>query len=145
MKEQSGRSLIEIIGVLAIGTIMIVAAYRVYNTIDNRQKRMIASDTLEDVAKKTKLLYEMSGYPSTLSVAKLVSDGALSNSKTPIGSSWSVSSIDDGKKFQISVSGLSYDECEYFKLKKTDWATSISSSPRTCTKNKTHTVTFTVQ
>ena len=74
MKEQSGRSLIEIIGVLAIGTIMIVAAYRVYNTIDQRQKRMIASDTLEDVAKKTKLLYGMAeSYPADLNIAKLLS------------------------------------------------------------------------
>ena len=145
MKEQSGRSLIEIIGVLAIGTVMIVAAYRVYNNIDNRQKRMIASDTLEDVAKKTKLLYGMAeSYPADLSVDKLFDDGALSNKQTPIGSGWTVSRDLSKIKFNIAVSGLSYDECEYFKLKKTDWAT-VSSNPSTCTKNKTHTVTFTVQ
>ena len=145
-KEESGRSLIEIIGVMAIGTIMIVAGYRIYDNVNQRQTRMIASDTLEDVAKKTKLLYELSGYPDGLNITKLDNDGALSSTKSPIGSDWSVAKI-NANSFKITVSGLSYDECEYFKLKKTDWATNIKANTnnKCSTGSNNNSIEFTVQ
>jgi hypothetical protein len=49
MKEQSGRSLIEIVGVLAIGVIMIASAYNMYRSIDQRQKRMIAYEDVKEI------------------------------------------------------------------------------------------------
>lgn len=139
MKEQSGRSLIEIIGVLTIGTIMIVAAYRIYNTIDQRQKHMIASDTLKEIATKTKTLYEYSGYRD-VDITQLVKDGVLKDSKTPIGSDWEIKGSED--KFVIILNGLSFDDCEYFDIKKADWATSVSAR---CEKSQTNKVIFTVK
>lgn len=123
-KEESGRSLVEIIGVLAIGAIMIASAYSIYRAIENRQARLIASETLKDVATKTRTLYEFSGYEN-VSVSQLKSDGVLSNTNTPIGGGWNIKGIkEDGEflKFQIELEKLSYDDCNYFAVKKSDWA-----------------------
>ena len=56
MREESGRSLIEIIGVLAIGAIMVSAAFSMYKTSNQRQKRLIATETMRDIVTKTKTL-----------------------------------------------------------------------------------------
>lgn len=126
MREQSGRSLIEIIGVLAISGIMVSAVFSMYQSISNRQKRMIASENLKEVATKTKTLLEYSGY-QPVSVDFLVESGALNNTKSPIGSEdWSVTSSIDGSEFSINVNNLTYEECTYFTTKKLDWTYRIS-------------------
>ena len=123
-KEESGRSLVEIVGVLAIGAIMIASAFSIYKSIDNRQTRLIASETLKDVAAKTKTLYEFSGYEN-VSVPKLKTDGVLSSTDAPIGGGWKISGVkEDGvfPKFKIEIEKLDYDDCNYFAVKKSDWA-----------------------
>ena len=138
MKEQSGRSLIEIVGVLAIGVIMIASAYNMYRSIDQRQKRMIAYEDVKEVARKTKILYEYSGY-NGLSVSKLVSAGALSSSNAPIGS-WTISSYNENKEFKITLSDLTRNECKYFATKKSnDWAynTTVNCKPTGSTSSVT--------
>ena len=126
MREQSGRSLIEIIGVLAIGAIMISGTYAIYNSTNQKQKRLIASSNLENIASKTKTLLEYSGY-QPVSVDFLIEAGALTNDKAPAGGQdWSVTGSLDGTEFSINLVDLSYDECVYFATKKLDWATHIS-------------------
>jgi len=144
MHEQSGRSLIEIVGVLAIGVIMISAAYGMYRSIDQRQKRTIAYETVKDVAAKTKTLMEYTGY-NGVSFANLQTAGAIDSVKTPIGSGWTIESVNSNTEFKITLNGLTYDECKYFILKKTDWAT-VASTPAKCTKGDnvtTFSVSFT--
>ena len=51
MKQESGRSLIEIVGVLAIGAIMSVAVVRMYGQIHASQTRNIVSGELEQLVK----------------------------------------------------------------------------------------------
>ena len=41
MREQSGRSLIEIIGVLTIGAIMLSATYSMYHSTNEKQKQYL--------------------------------------------------------------------------------------------------------
>jgi len=153
--QESGRSLIEIIGVLAIGAIMIASAYAIYQSIENRQTRLIASETLKDVAKKTKTLYEFSGYKD-VSITQLVTDGALTNSDAPIGTNWSISGIDNNdntcttndvcSRFKITISGLSKDDCNYFATKKTDdWATDGKTISNNACADGNNTITFTVK
>ena len=121
MKEESGRSMVEIVGVLAIGVIMIAAAFSMYRSIDQRQKRLIASETIEDVAKKTKILYEFSSYKN-VSIEDLYNKKAISDMRAPIGTSWALKAENDFSEFSITLSGLSASECKYFKTKKSDWA-----------------------
>ena len=126
MREQSGRSLIEVIGVLAIGAIMISGTYAIYNSTNAKQKRLIATSNLEDIATKTKTLLEYSGYQN-VSVDFLIEAGALSNDKAPAGGKdWSITSNVDGTEFSINLVDLSYDECVYFTTKKLDWVIDIS-------------------
>ena len=126
MREQSGRSLVEIIGVLAIGAIMMSATYTIYHTTHEKQKRLIASETLKDIVQKTRTLLEYTGY-LPVSIDYLIESGALSNDKPPLGGNdWSITSNFDGTEFAINLTQLSFDECAYFTTKKFDWATKIS-------------------
>ena len=126
MREQSGRSLIEIIGVLAIGAIMVSGVFAMYRTADMRQKRLIATENLQDIVSKTKILLEYSGY-TPVSVDFLIKSGVLANDKSPLGNdNWSVTSSSDGLEFSINVDGLTFEECTYFATKKLDWATHLT-------------------
>ena len=126
MREQSGRSLIEMIGVLAIGAIMVSAAFSMYRTANQRQKRLIATEALRDIAYKTKTLLEYTGY-QPVSVGFLIESGALNNNKQPMGASdWSITSSVDGSEFSINLVGLSFDDCAYFTTKKLDWTSRIT-------------------
>ena len=151
MREQSGRSLIEIIGVLAISAIMISGTYAVYNSTNEKQKRLIASSALENIATKTKTLLEYSGY-GPVSVDFLIESGVLNNNKAPAGNQdWSVTSNFEGSEFSINLTGLSYNECAYFITKKFDWAINISvngygsSDASYCLKTGDNKISFFVQ
>lgn len=126
MKQESGRSLIEILGVLAIAGIMSAGAIGVYNVIRNNQIRKIASMEMEQIVKNTKLLMEMRGDYTGLSVDYLISAGALKSNRAPIGGSdWSVEPIDDGKGFAINLTQLSKSECQYFITATPKWTTKL--------------------
>ena len=126
MREQSGRSLIEIIGVLAIGAIMMSATYGIYHSTNEKQKRLIASETLKDIAQKTKTLLEYSGY-EPVSVDYLIESDVIKDNRAPMGGDgWSVTSNFEGTEFSINLVDLSYSECAYFAIKKFDWTTHIS-------------------
>ncbi|HNY25731.1 MAG TPA: hypothetical protein PKJ33_04335 [Alphaproteobacteria bacterium] len=126
MREESGRSLIEVLGVLAISGILTAGAIAAYNTIRTRQNRIIATDQLELIAKNTKLLLEVKGDYTGVSVDYLIKAGALKNNKTPIGGSgWTITSSVDGKEFNINLVGLSKSDCAYLTTVKLNWTTAI--------------------
>jgi len=134
MKQQLGRSMIEIVGVLTIGIVMIAAAYNMYKSIDQRQKRLIMSETIEDIAKKTKVLYEFSGTGyRNVTLTNLINKGAVPETwetTPPFGTSFDVSyeknEVLEIEGFKITVSGLTPDDCKYFQIKKADWATYVN-------------------
>ena len=151
MREESGRSLIEIIGVLAIGAIMISGTYAIYNSTNQKQKRLIASSNLENIATKTKTLLEYSGYQN-VSVDFLIESGAISNDKAPAGGKgWSVTGSVDGSEFSINLVDLTFDECVYFATKKLNWVTRIqinglgSGDTSYCLKTGENTMSFFAQ
>lgn len=126
MREQSGRSLIEIIGYLAIAGILMAGVITTYNVIRNRQVRVIATATIEQIAKNTKLLMELRGSYNGVSVDYLIKSGALKNNKSPIGGAeWSVTPSIDGKEFLINLTDLSKGECDYFTTVKMEFAARV--------------------
>lgn len=152
MRQESGRSLIEIIGVLAIGAIMAVAAVKMYGQIRTNQIRTIASSELEQIAKNVKILAGARGSYAGVSIDYLIKAGALKSSRAPIGNDdWSISPSFDEKTFTINLIGLSSGECEYFVLKKQPWATTIlvngyePSGASNCFSTNTNQVTFIVE
>lgn len=152
MKQESGRSLLEVIGVLAIGAVMAVAAVKMYGQIRATQTRTIVSNELEQLAKNVKLLTGARGSYAGISVDYLVKAGALKNPNAPIGSDdWSVSPSFDEKSFSINLVGLSDGECEYFAIKKQPWATAVlingveSNGTSNCFSTTTNQVSFIVE
>ena len=152
MKQESGRSLIEIIGVLAIGTVMAVAAVKMYGQIRASQTRTIVSSELEQIAKNVKLLTGARGSYAGVSVDYLVKAGALKSVHAPIGDdNWSISPSFDEKSFSINLSGLSAGECEYFSVKKHAWATTVlingyeTNEASNCFSTNTNQVSFIVE
>jgi len=125
MRECSGRSLIEIIGVLAITGIITAGAFAMYKTISNRQKRLIASTELQNIVENAKLLLSYTSDYSTISVDFLIESGALKNNKAPIGTTWSITPSFDLKEFSINLNGLSYDDCVYFTTTPPTWSNHI--------------------
>lgn len=152
MKQESGRSLIEVMGVLAIAAIMTASAMGVYSIIRRNQMRQIATAQLNQIAKDTKLLLEMRGDYTGVSVDYLIKAGALKNATAPIGGdNWSVNATTDGTAFSINLVDLSEGECNYFTTIKTNWATAIlvngyeTDAASHCFSSKTNQISFIVQ
>ena len=152
MRQESGRSLIEIIGVLAIGAIMSVAAIKMYGQIHTTQTRTIVSSELEQLVKNVKLLTGARGSYAGVSVDYLVKAGALKSPRAPIGGDgWSVQPSFDEKTFSINLVELSSGDCEYFAIKKQPWATTILingtelNGTSNCFSTNTNQVSFIVE
>lgn len=126
MKNQSGRSLIEVIGVMAIAGVMTISALGAYNIMRTNQKRTIADAELEQIAQNTKMLMEMRGDYTGVSIDYLIKAGALQSETAPIGGeNWSVNASTDGKSFSINLVDLTNSECNYFSSKQPKWANKI--------------------
>lgn len=126
MKEESGRSLIEVIGVMAIAGVMTISALGIYNMLRTNQVRTIATADLAQIAENTKLLMEMRGTYEGVSVDYLIKAGALKTNAAPIGGDdWSVVASADGETFSINLVDLTNGECEYFANTNPKWATAI--------------------
>ena len=127
MNNESGRSLIELLGVLAIGGVMTAGALALFSTLRNEQRRAFASATLEQIAQDTKLLMQSRGTYAGLSVDYLIKAGALGGDAAPIGGAdWNVGpyGIDDAA-FAITLNNLTQGECQYFATARAQWATSV--------------------
>ena len=151
MKTEYGRSLIEIIGVMAIGAIMTASAVATYKMIRNNQIRRIAVSQIEQTAKNVKILLETRGDYSGVSVDYLVKAGALDSDETPIGTEWTITSEFDGQSFSINLMGLSSGECAYMTSGIPTWTNdvrangiSIADGTPQCFSSQTNYVSFVV-
>lgn len=152
MREESGRSLIEIVGIMAIGAIMTVSAVSMYNVIRGNQIRTMASAELEAIARDTRLLLGMRGDYSGVSVEYLIKAGALKSDRAPLGGPWSVTASADGKTFSINLSQLSVGECDYFITTMPTWATEVrvngmpaDTTADNCFATRTNEISFIAQ
>ena len=127
MRAESGRSLIEVIGVMAITGVMTVSALGIYNMIRANQVRSIAIAEIKQVAENTKILLEMRGSYEGVSVDYLIKAGALKTNHAPIGGeSWSVLPSFDGMSFSINLVDLTNGECNFFASQKGGWFKTIT-------------------
>ncbi len=152
MRDQSGRSLIEIIGVMAIGAMMAVGSIATYRMIRTNQTRTIASSELEQIARDVKILMDMRGTFDGVSVDYLIKAGARKNSNPPIGGdAWSVTAAENGAAFEINLVDLSEGDCAYFAAKKPQWAASVfingfsDNTGAQCFSTQTNRVSFLIK
>ena len=125
MKSESGRSLIEIIGVLAITAVMTASAVAIYNSVRQNQSNTIASAELRELVKNAKLLMDMRDDYTGISVEYLVKAGALKNENPPVGKSWSIEVGVPSNTFSINFDGLTSNECKYFSAAVPNWASDV--------------------
>ncbi len=122
MNHESGRSLIEVIGVMALVAIFTISAIATYNMIRERQLRTIASEELANIAKNTKLLLGASGDYTFVSREYLEKAGALRGLQPFRIASWGIKSDNLGAEFVIVLTRMTQRNCEYFSLAQAEWA-----------------------
>jgi type II secretory pathway pseudopilin PulG len=122
MREQSGRSLIEMLGVLAITGIMTVGAVAMYQTVRTRQVRMVALEDMKSIANNAKLLYSARRDYSGISVEYLIKAGAMRDEKSPLsGTVFSVFANPGADEFQMVLSDMDFKTCSWLATVKLDW------------------------
>lgn len=152
MKTESGRSLIEVIGIMAITGIMTVTAFGAYNTIKKNQTRNIANAELKQIAENTKILMEARESYEGVSVDYLIKAGALDSESAPLGDdTWSISATIDNLAFSINLEGLDNNDCTFFATKKPKWATVVlingyeAQNADNCFDSETNQISFIVE
>ena len=124
---ESGRSLVEVIGVMALGAIMIVGTFQVYKVIMSRMHRIEVSEDLRDVAKNSRLMFSGRGDYSNISVSYLIKSGAIKTDRPPrIAREYTVQSETGGKEFSINLYGVNKSDCVWAATQYFDWALRVT-------------------
>jgi Tfp pilus assembly protein PilE len=122
--NESGRSLIEMLGVLAIGGLIALGAMEMYRTTRARQTRMIAEQELKGLAENAKILYSGRRNYSGIGKNYLIKSGILKTDRIA-GQDFRISAPEDGKSFSIIFDNMDMGDCAYFATKKYDWAAGV--------------------
>ncbi len=123
MKSESGRSMIEMLGVLAIMGVITVGAVGMISTAMRTQKRSTVNDeVIQMVTGVRQLLGEFDDF-SHINNATIF--GAIGVSpKNPYGGTYELN-VDpsNSRQFIVSITGLSEGDCKYFVTKA--WSDSV--------------------
>lgn len=123
MREESGRSMIEMIGVLAImGAITVGAIWLISTAMKTQKRNSVNEQVIQIVSMVRNLFSEYDDY-SALDGSRIF--GALGMSdKNPYGGLYKVNvNPENSRQFVVSVTGLSKSDCEFFTIKA--WSDSI--------------------
>lgn len=123
MRYESGRSMIEMLGVLAIMGVITVGAIGMISTAMRTQKRTSVNDeVLQMVTQVRTLLGEYDDF-SHINNSTIFGAIGMSN-KNPYGGTYELS-VDpsNSRQFIVSITGLSESDCEYFVTKA--WSDSV--------------------
>lgn len=123
MKDESGRSMIEMLGVLAIMGVITAGAIGMTSIAMRTQKRStVNDDVIKMVAGVRQLLGEYDDY-SHINNATIFGAIGMSN-KNPYGGMYELN-VDpaNSRQFIVSITGLSEGDCKYFVTKA--WSDSI--------------------
>lgn len=115
-KTESGRSMIEMLGVLAIIGVLTVSSIGLYSQAMDKLKRMQVMETINTLAQEIDSYYiGQTNYPATIQ-ADLESVGIMETSQTHAwGGTITVAPNTDTTKFDISLAGLADTNCNYLK------------------------------
>ena len=123
MKHESGRSMIEMIGVLAIMGIITAGAFVLISTAINTQKRSRVTDDVTAIVSGVRSL--LGEYDDFSNIDNSTIFGAISMSnKNPYGGTYELS-VDPSnyRQFIVKVKGLSKTDCEGLVTKA--WTDSV--------------------
>ena len=123
MRQESGRSMIEMLGVLAIMGVITVSAIGMISTAMRTQKRAaVNEEVVQMVTQVRALLGEYDDY-SNINNATIFGAIGMSN-KNPYGGTYELS-VDpsNSRQFIVSITGLGQSDCEYLVTKA--WSDSV--------------------
>ncbi|MBR5575329.1 MAG: type II secretion system protein [Alphaproteobacteria bacterium] len=123
MKCESGRSMIEMLGVLAIMGVLTVGAIEMIQMAMNTQKRNTVNEEVLQIVTQVRNLHSEYDDFSNLNTATIFSAIGMSE-KNPYGGNYEVA-VDSAnpRQFVVSITGLSKNECETFVTK--GWQDSV--------------------
>lgn len=112
MRQESGRSMIEMIGVLAIMGIITAGAFALISTALHTQKRSRVTDDVTTIVSGVRnLLGEYDDF-SNIDNSTIFGAIAVSN-KNPYGGTYELSvNPSNARQFVVKINGLSKSDCE---------------------------------
>lgn len=125
-KSESGRSMLEIIGVMGIMGLITAGAFVLIRSGRETQRRSAINDTVSSIVTGIRTLYADYDDLSSLDGTKALS--ALSISTTgPNGVTYSVEKVTgNNKQFQVEITNLSDDDCTVLEAKA--WSGSVDGA-----------------
>ena len=123
MKQEYGRSMIEMLGVLAIMGVITVGAIGLISTAMRTQKRSAVND--EVIAIVTGVRQLLGEYDVFSNIDNSTIFGAIGiSNKNPYGGTYTLS-VDpsNSRQFIVGITGLSKSDCEYLITKA--WSDSV--------------------
>lgn len=123
MKQESGRSMIEMLGVLAIMGVITVGAITMISFAMRSQKRSAVNDEVTQIVTGVRQL--LGGYDDFTNINNSTIFGAIGmSSKTPYGGNYELAvNPSNTRQFVVSINGLAKTDCEYFVQKA--WSDSV--------------------
>jgi len=112
MRQESGRSMIEMIGVLAIMAIITAGAFALISTAFNTQKRGRVTDDVANIVSGVRSL--LGEYDDFSNIDNSTIFGAIGvSNKNPYGGTYELAvNPSNSRQFIISIKGLSKAECD---------------------------------
>lgn len=122
MNQESGRSMIEMLGVLAIMGLLTVGAYELIKLAFNNQKQMKAVEEIFVIVNEVRTLHSQYDDFSGMNGDVILS--MMEKKQNPYGGTYELS-VDpsDSRQFILTVNGLSKSECQ--SLVTRAWSDSV--------------------
>lgn len=131
-KQESGRSMVEMVGVLAVMGLITAGAFVLINSGLKTQKRSSATDEIDVIAANVRAMVAQSenkdtpysGLPAnctgnTATTAKSLAAGLLGSDNSTVTSAYGTGTTyavcrgdNDGKTFAVALSGIKAGECQ---------------------------------
>lgn len=123
MKQESGRSMIEMLGVLAIMGVITVGAIKMIQLAMNTQKRNTVNEEVLQIVTQVRNIHGEYDDFSNINNSTIFNAIGMSD-KNPYGGKYEIA-VDPSnpRQFVISITGLSKNECETFTTKA--WSDSV--------------------
>ena len=123
MKQESGRSMIEMLGVLAIMGIITVGAFSLLRLAMNSQKKSQVTEDVVTIVTQVRQL--LGGYDDFSNIDSSMIFGAIGvSNKNPYGGAYTVSvNPSNAREFIVGIDGLPMADCEYLVTKA--WTDSV--------------------
>ena len=142
-KQQSGRSMIEMVGVLAVMGLITAAAFVLINSALSSQRLSRVDDDVSGIVNGVRLLYNASadftgvdnGSPKgndTLILLGFGKDGTGNEYQNPYGGNYELNSQSGDRTFSVTITGLGTKTCA--ALESRSWAG--ASKVGTCSGGK---------